>query len=114
MIKTGSAFSGVGFWEMALKYLGIEYKHQFCIEYDKYPYASYKAIHGEVKNYGNITKVDGPEVENIDLFVYSPPCQAFSVAGKQIEELSKSVMLQDKIIAQQSIIEDRQEIYHRE
>jgi len=28
---------------------------------------------------------------------------------KQIEELTKSVMLQDKIIAQQSIIEDRQE-----
>ncbi len=81
-LRVGSCFSGVGFWEMALKQLDIPYTTQFCVEFDKYPYNSYKAIHGDVKNYGDVTKINGNEVEPIDLFFYSPPCQAFSVAGK--------------------------------
>lgn len=81
-LKVGSCFSGVGFWEMALKELQIPHTNEFCVEFDKFPYASYKAIHGEVKNYGDVTKIQGNEVEDIDLFFYSPPCQAFSVAGK--------------------------------
>jgi len=82
MLKVGSCFSGIGCWELGLKYLEIEHSQEFCVEYDKYPYASYKAIHGDIKNYNDVTKVDGDEVEDIDLFTYSPPCQAFSVAGK--------------------------------
>jgi len=82
MLKVGSCFSGIGCWELGLKYLGIEHSQEFCIEYDKYPYASYKAIHGDIKNYNDVTKVEGDEVEDIDLFTYSPPCQAFSIAGK--------------------------------
>jgi len=82
MLKVGSCFSGIGCWELGLKYLEIEHSQEFCIEYDKYPYASYKAIHGDIKNYNDVTKVEGDEVEDIDLFTYSPPCQAFSIAGK--------------------------------
>lgn len=82
MLRVADCFSGVGFWIMALNQLGIEFKHQFCVEFDKYPYASYKAIHGDIKNYGDVTQIQGHEVEDIDLFFYSPPCQAFSVAGK--------------------------------
>lgn len=82
MLRVADCFSGVGFWIMGLNQLGIEYEHQFCVEHDKYPYTSYKAIHGDVKNYGDVTKIQGHEVEDIDLFFYSPPCQAFSVAGK--------------------------------
>lgn len=80
--RIGSCFSGVGMWELALKYLDIPHDHQFFIEFDKYPAASYKAIHGDIKNYGDVTKLNGDEVEDLDVFFYSPPCQAFSVAGK--------------------------------
>lgn len=34
-------------------------------------------------NKGDITKVNPKELNDIDVFVYSPPCQSFSVAGKQ-------------------------------
>ena len=81
-IRTGSCFSGVGMWELGLKYLGIPHKQQFFIEKDKFASKSYVAIHGDIKNYGDVTKVEGHEVEDIDLFFYSPPCQSFSVAGK--------------------------------
>lgn len=42
-------------------------------------------IHNTSKalNKGDITKATPEELGDIDVFVYSPPCQAFSVAGKQ-------------------------------
>ena len=82
MIKVGSIFSGVGMWELGLKYLGIDHKQEWMIEFDKYAIKSHKAIHGEIENYGDVTKVKGDELADVDLIFYSPPCQAFSVAGK--------------------------------
>ncbi len=42
-------------------------------------------MHGvdEQLNRGDITKVIPNDLDDIDVFVYSPPCQSFSVAGKQ-------------------------------
>lgn len=37
----------------------------------------------EQLNRGDITKVIPNDLDDIDVFVYSPPCQSFSVAGKQ-------------------------------
>ena len=85
MLKVGSCFTGIGAWEKALIRLGIEFELMFFSEIDKYAIKSYCAIHNESesKNLGDITKVDVEKVPDIDLFVYSPPCQAFSVAGRQ-------------------------------
>jgi len=84
-LKAGSSFTGIGSWEKALDDLGIEYDLKFFSEIDKYAIKSYCAIHNvdESLNIGDITKIKGDEVEDIDLFVYSPPCQAFSLAGNQ-------------------------------
>ena len=84
-MRVGSNFSGIGAWEIALRDLGIDYKLMFFSEIDKYTIKSYCAVHDvdESLNIGDITKIEGHEVPDIDLFVYSPPCQAFSVAGKQ-------------------------------
>lgn len=84
-MRVGSNFSGIGAWEIALRDLGIDYKLMFFSEIDKYAIKSYCAVHDvdESLNIGDITKIEGHEVPDIDLFVYSPPCQAFSVAGKQ-------------------------------
>jgi len=39
-------FAGVGSQAMAMKRLGVPFEHYRCVEFDKYPVASYNAIHG--------------------------------------------------------------------
>lgn len=86
MIKIGSCFTGIGAWEKGFEYLQIPYHLKFFCEIDKYPVKSYLAIFNEdeSKNIGDITKVNAETLEDIDIFCYSPPCQAFSIAGKQL------------------------------
>lgn len=83
-MKIGSAFSGIGAWEKAFIYLGIKHELKWFFENDKFAPKSYCAIHNidESLNKGDITKADVSELGDIDVLVYSPPCQAFSVAGK--------------------------------
>lgn len=85
-MRLGSNFTGIGSWEKSLQRLEINYDLQFFSEIDKYAIASYSAIHNvsEELNIGDITKVDVKELSDIDILVYSPPCQAFSQAGKQL------------------------------
>lgn len=54
-------------------------------EKDKHAPKSYCAIHNveEKLNMGDITLAKPEELDDIDTLVYSPPCQAFSVAGKR-------------------------------
>lgn len=86
MLNVGSNFTGVGAWEIALRNKKIDYDLKFFSEIDPAATTAYCAIHNvdESLNIGDITKIIGHEVEDIDLFVYSPPCQAFSVAGNQL------------------------------
>ncbi|MDX9814881.1 MAG: DNA cytosine methyltransferase [Sulfurimonadaceae bacterium] len=58
-IKLFEAFAGIGTQAMALKKLGVEIDHIGISEIDKYALMSYKAIHGKVKNYGDISKIKG-------------------------------------------------------
>lgn len=85
-IKVGSAFSGIGAWEKAFDRLGMKYELKWFFEKDKYASTAYCAIHNVSKdlNKGNITEANVDDLEDIDVFVYSPPCQAFSVAGKRL------------------------------
>lgn len=82
-IRLFESFSGIGCQAMALKRLGVEIEHVGISEIDKYALASYKAIHGDVKNYGDIMKIDGSTLPQIDLFTWSFPCTDLSQAGKQ-------------------------------
>ena len=83
--RVGEAFAGLGAWTKALTNLNIDYELQWFFEIDKYAPISYCAIHNEYisKNIGDITQCNGEDLPDIDLFVYSPPCQVFSTAGKQ-------------------------------
>ena len=83
MLNVFEAFAGVGTQRMALERLGIDHKVVGIAEIDKFAIASYKAIHGETKNYGDISKVDVQDLVDFDLFTYSFPCQDISMAGKQ-------------------------------
>ena len=45
-IRIIELFGGIGSQAMALKELGADFEHYRLVEYDKYPVASYNAIHG--------------------------------------------------------------------
>lgn len=82
-VRLFEAFAGIGTQAMALKRLGVEIEHVGISEIDKYAITSYKAIHGDVKNYGNIMDIQGSDLPQIDIFTWSFPCTDLSKAGKQ-------------------------------
>ena len=83
MLKVFEAFAGIGTQSMALKRLGVDYEVVGIAEIDKFAIQSYMAIHGDTKNYGDISKIDPTELPDMDLFTYSFPCQDLSISGKQ-------------------------------
>lgn len=76
-------FRGYGSQALALKKYGIEFENVGGCEIDKYADIAHEAIHGYVKNFGDITKVIASELPYHDLCTYSFPCQSISMAGKQ-------------------------------
>lgn len=93
MITVNELFSGIGSQSAALDRLGIDFKVVGIAEIDKYAIKSYETIHGAVKNYGDISKID--KLDYADFWTYSFPCQDISVAGKQrgINENTRSGLL---------------------
>ena len=45
--------------------------------------AAYRALHGDIPNYGDIQKIDWAKIEDFDLLTWSSPCQSISSAGLQ-------------------------------
>ena len=81
MIKVGSDFSGVGAFNQALMRLGIEYKEVFACDMDKYARQTFIHNYGEPDYYPeNVYDREIPK-ESLDIYMTSPPCQAFSLAG---------------------------------
>jgi DNA (cytosine-5)-methyltransferase 1 len=93
MIKVGSDFSGVGAFNQALMRLGIEYKEIFACDMDKYARQTFIHNYGEPKYYP--TNVYDREIpsESLDIYMTSPPCQAFSLAGKRLGKDDKRGIL---------------------
>lgn len=88
-IRLIELFGGIGSQAMALKRLGVNFEHYRLVEFDKYPVASYNAIHGTNFTPIDITKINGEELGIVDtekycyLMTYSFPCQDLSIAGRQ-------------------------------
>lgn len=82
-IKVGSDFSGVGAFDQALIRLGIDYKTIFACDMDKYARQTYILNYGHPNYYPeNVYSREIP-IEGLDIYMTSPPCQAFSLAGKR-------------------------------
>lgn len=93
MAKVGSDFSGVGAFDQALKRLGIDYKTVFACDMDKYARQTYIANYGEPDYYPlDVYDREIPR-EPLDIYMTSPPCQAFSLAGKRKGEDDKRGVL---------------------
>ena len=83
MIKVGSDFSGVGAFDQALIRLGVDYETVFACDMDKFARQTYIHNYGEPKYYPeNVYNREIPK-ESIDIYMTSPPCQSFSLAGKR-------------------------------
>lgn len=93
MIKTGSDFSGVGAFEQALIRLGIEHETVFSCDMDKYARQTYILNFGEPKYYPENVYDRAIPSDPLDIYMSSPPCQAFSLAGKRQGEADKRGIL---------------------
>lgn len=83
-IKVGSDFSGVGAFNQALMRLGINYQEVFACDMDKYARQTFIHNYGEPEYYPmNVYDREIPS-ESLDIYMTSPPCQAFSMAGKRL------------------------------
>ena len=88
-IRLIELFGGVGSKAMALRDIGANFEHYRLVEFDKYPVASYNAIHGTNFEPTDIRNIHGVDLGIVDvesftyLLTYSFPCQDLSVAGKQ-------------------------------
>lgn len=90
-LKVFTAFSGYDSQCMALDrlkedYPEFDYELVGWSEIDKPAIESHNAVFPQYadKNYGDISKIDWKQVEDIDLFTYSSPCTDFSICGKQL------------------------------
>ena len=93
MIKVGSDFSGVGAFDQTLKRLGINYETIFACDMDKYARQTYINNYGKPKYYPeNVYDREIPKY-SLDIYMTSPPCQAFSLAGKRKGEDDKRGIL---------------------
>jgi DNA (cytosine-5)-methyltransferase 1 len=93
MIKVGSDFSGVGAFNQALIRLNVDYKEIFACDMDKYARQTFIHNYGEPEYYPtNVYERDIPK-ESLDIYMTSPPCQAFSLAGKRLGKNDKRGIL---------------------
>ena len=93
MIKVGSDFSGVGAFNQALMRLGIEYDEIFACDMDKYARETFIHNYGEPKYYPKDVYEREIPKESLDIYMTSPPCQAFSLAGKRLGKDDKRGVL---------------------
>ena len=86
-IRLIELFGGVGSQAMALRNIGADFEHYRLVEFDKYPVASYNAIHGTNFEPTDVMKIHGSDLGIVDtdkycyILTYSFPCQDLSVAG---------------------------------
>jgi DNA (cytosine-5)-methyltransferase 1 len=96
--KIGGQFSGVGAFDQALIRLGIDFENVYQADWDKYARETY--LHNyEAPEYYIKDVYDTPVQEitdrhgSLDIMMFSPPCQAFSLAGKRKGEKDKRGVL---------------------
>ncbi|MBQ2255423.1 MAG: DNA cytosine methyltransferase [Clostridia bacterium] len=81
MLKLGSLFDGSGGFPLAGALCGIE--PVWASEIEPYPIAVTTTRFPHMKHLGDISKINGAEIEPVDIITFGSPCQDLSVAGKR-------------------------------
>jgi DNA (cytosine-5)-methyltransferase 1 len=92
-IRVGSDFSGVGAFNQALQRLGIDYHEVFACDMDKYARQTFIHNYGESDYFPHNVYDREIPTESLDIYMTSPPCQAFSIAGKRLGKDDKRGIL---------------------
>lgn len=88
-IRVFEGFAGYGGASFGLKRSGLKYKVIGMSEFDKFASELLAQNFPGIKNWGDITKIQGHELPDFDLFTGGFPCQPFSTAGLQLGEKDK-------------------------
>ena len=87
MIKVFECYAGYGGGSFALKKAGIDFECVGFSETHKGQIKIYEQNHKNIKNYGDITKIDINDLPDFDFITGGFPCQDVSIAG--LRDLSK-------------------------
>ena len=79
--KLGSLFDGSGGFPLSGTLCDIE--PMWAAEVEPYPIAVTSNRFPNMKHLGDISKVNGAEIEPVDIITFGSPCQDLSVAGKR-------------------------------
>jgi DNA (cytosine-5)-methyltransferase 1 len=79
--KLGSLFDGSGGFPLAGALCGIA--PTWAAEVEPYPIAVTRSRFPNMKHLGDISKVNGADIEPVDVITFGSPCQDLSVAGKR-------------------------------
>lgn len=97
-IKVFEAFAGYGGASFGLKNAKINHEVIGFSEIDKTAIEIFEYNFWNVKNYGDITKIDEKQLPDFDLFTGGFPCQPFSTVGKREGEMDiRGTLFQDII-----------------
>lgn len=80
-LKLGSLFDGSGGFPLAGSLCGVT--PVLASEVEPYPIAVTRSRFPGMKHLGDISKVNGGEIEPVDIVTFGSPCQDLSVAGKR-------------------------------
>jgi len=96
-INVGSDFSGVGAFDYAIGRVaqakGFNVNTIYACDWDKYARISYIENHGEPPYYPKDVYEREIPKDSLDIYMTSPPCQAFSLAGKRLGKEDKRGIL---------------------
>lgn len=80
-LTLGSLFDGIGGWLLAARHAGVT--PIWASEIEPFPCSVTAQHFPEVKQLGDITKIDGAAIPPVDIVCAGSPCQDLSVAGKR-------------------------------
>ena len=77
----GSLFDGIGGWLLAARHAGVT--PLWASEIEPFPCSVTARHFPDVKQLGDITKINPDEIEPVDIISAGSPCQDLSIAGKR-------------------------------
>ncbi len=80
-LTLGSLFDGSGGFLLGGVLAGI--KPVWKSEIEPFPIAVKNKRFPDVKHYGDVSKLNGAEIEPVDIITFGSPCQDMSIAGKR-------------------------------